>query len=75
VTDDAFVSDPSLTIGEFCRAEKLSRSKLYLLWAEGKGPRWFNIGSHKRISHEARTEWRQRLEAEAERGSNETEAA
>jgi hypothetical protein len=51
VTDD--VSDPSLTILEFCRAEKVSRAKLYLLWAEGMGPRTFNIGSHKRISYAA----------------------
>jgi hypothetical protein len=29
------------------------------------GPRYFNIGSHKRISHKARTEWRRQLEAEA----------
>ena len=58
-------SDESYTIRGFCEAEKLSRAMLYRLWSEGKGPRWFCIGSHRRISHEARTEWRRRLEAVA----------
>ncbi len=59
------ITDESYTIKEFCEAEKLSRAMLYRLWAEGRGPRWFLIGTHKRISHDARTEWRQRLEAQA----------
>ena len=59
------MTDASLTIAEFCAAEKISRAKLYLLWREGKGLRWFNIGVTKRISHEARQEWRRALEAEA----------
>ena len=29
------VTDPSLTIAEFCAAEKIGRSKLYQLWREG----------------------------------------
>jgi hypothetical protein len=57
--------DSSYTVNEFCNVERLSRAMLYRLWAEGKGPRFFYIGSHKRISHEARTEWRRRLEAQA----------
>jgi predicted transcriptional regulator len=59
------LSDHSYTIAEFCTAERISRSMLYKLWSQGQGPRWFNIGSCKRISHEARTEWRRRREAEA----------
>lgn len=62
---EAVMTDQSLTISEFCAAEKLSRSMLYKLWSEGKGPRFFNIGIHKRISSEARTEWRRQREAEA----------
>lgn len=58
------MTDASLTIAEFCAAEKLSRSKLYLLWAEGKGPRTFNVGTKRLISHEARHEWRRAREAE-----------
>jgi hypothetical protein len=59
------LEDSSLTINEFCKAERLARAMLYRLWAEGKGPRWFNVGTKRLISHEARTEWRRRLEAEA----------
>jgi hypothetical protein len=59
------MTDHSYTVNEFCAAERISRAMLYRLWAEGNGPRWFLIGTHKRISHDARTEWRQRLEAQA----------
>jgi hypothetical protein len=44
-------NDQSYTIAEFCQAERISRAMLYKLWAEGKGPRWFCIGTAKRISH------------------------
>jgi hypothetical protein len=69
------LTDQSYTINEFCQAERISRAMLYKLWAEGNGPKFFYVGTSRRISHEARIEWRQRLEAEAEHGSNETEAA
>ena len=59
------VTDPTYTITEFCEAERISRSKLYAMWSEGKGPRWFNVGNARRISHQARTEWRRAREAEA----------
>jgi hypothetical protein len=59
------VSDPSLTPKEFCAAEKISRSMLYKLWGQGKGPRWFYVGTTRRISHEARQEWRRAGEAAA----------
>ena len=63
--DRFLVTDPSLTIAEFCAAEKIGRSKLYQLWREGRGPRFFLVGTHRRISHEARTEWRHQMENEA----------
>jgi len=59
------ITDPSLTIQEFCAAEKVSRPMIYALWKAGKGPRYYYVGTHRRISAEARREWRQRLEAEA----------
>jgi CRISPR/Cas system endoribonuclease Cas6 (RAMP superfamily) len=59
------MTDESLTISQFCTAEKISRSMLTKLWNDGKGPRWFSIGVHKRISYEARQEWRRAREAEA----------
>jgi hypothetical protein len=39
------MNDESLTINEFCRAEKLSRAMLYKLWSEGRGPRFYRIGN------------------------------
>jgi hypothetical protein len=61
----SLASDQSYTIAEFCAAERLSRSMLYKLWSQGQGPRWFYIGTGKRISHEARTDWRRRRETQA----------
>jgi hypothetical protein len=31
--------EPTYTIAEFCRAEKISRGRLYKLWDRGEGPR------------------------------------
>jgi predicted DNA-binding transcriptional regulator AlpA len=59
------MDDRSLTINQFCEAEQVSRAMLYKLWKQGKGPRWFNVGNSRRISHEARAQWRRQLEAEA----------
>ena len=59
-------SEQSYKIDEFCAVERLSRAMLYKLWAQGKGPRWFQVGNRRHISHEARVEWRRKLEAEAE---------
>jgi hypothetical protein len=62
------MTDQSLTISDFCEAEKLSRSMLYKMWTLGKGPRFFLIGNSKRISQESRETWRRQLEAEVEVG-------
>ena len=58
-------TETSYTINEFCRAERISRSLLYRAWREGWGPRFHLVGSHKRISPEARREWRQEREVAA----------
>jgi hypothetical protein len=59
------MNDLSLTINEFCAAEKISRSQLYEDWKDGTGPDFFLVGSHRRISAEARERWRRKREAEA----------
>jgi hypothetical protein len=59
------MTDRSLTINQFCDAEQISRSMLYKLWGQGLGPRWFDVGVTRRISPEARVEWRRDLEAKA----------
>ena len=63
------MTDASLTVSEFCAAEKLSRSMLYKLWAEGNGPRTFNVGTKRLISYESRQEWRHAREAESTQAS------
>ena len=55
--------DQSYTVNEFCAAERISRGMLYKLWSQCKGPRFYYVGTVRRISHEARIEWHQRLEA------------
>jgi hypothetical protein len=64
------MSDPSYKISQFCAVESISRGMLYKLWDQGKGPRYFFVGNSRRISHQARVEWRERLEAEAQQASN-----
>jgi hypothetical protein len=54
------VPDPSLTVDEFCAAEKICRTRLYKDWSEGQGPRFFFNGNRRRISAEARKEWRRK---------------
>jgi hypothetical protein len=63
------IEDPSYTVNEFCLAEKISRAQLYVDWANGRGPRFFYNGRSRRISHEARVEWRRAREAEAQQAA------
>jgi hypothetical protein len=51
------------TVSEFCAAHRISRSKLYELWASGTGPRFIFIGSKRIITVEAAADWRRRGEA------------
>ena len=53
----------SYTVDEFCTAERLSRSMVYKLWSQGQGPRFYMVGSVRRISAEARLEWQRSMEA------------
>ena len=62
-TVDSF--DASLTVEEFCRAEKISRSMLYRAWSEGWGPKFYRVGVTRRITHHARMEWQREREAAA----------
>ncbi len=57
--------DASLTVKEFCRAERMSRSMLYRAWAEGWGPKFYRVGVTRRITHRARLEWQSQREAAA----------
>ena len=55
----------AFTVSEFCDAHRLSRSKLYQLWASGRGPRIMRVGSKLLISVEAAADWRRDCEQEA----------
>jgi hypothetical protein len=50
--------EPSYTINEWCESERISRSMFYKLEQQGQAPRTFNVGKSRRISPEARREWR-----------------
>ena len=58
------MSDQSYTVSEFCAAERITRSMLYKIWSLDKGPRFYLVGTVRRISHEARIEWQRQHEAE-----------
>jgi hypothetical protein len=50
-----------LTVNEYCKAEKVSRAKLYKEWKAGEGVEFFKRGSKIFISHEARLAYREKL--------------
>lgn len=54
--------DDALTVDDFCRSEKISRSTYYNMKARGEGPREMRIGKCVRISPEARATWRRERE-------------
>ena len=58
--------DPSYTVDEFCKAERISRVRLYELWKHGHGPRFYSNGRCRRITHAARIEWQRKMEARVE---------
>lgn len=51
-----------LTVNEFCRSHKVSRSRLYELWKEGRGPVFAKLGKRRLISAEAAATWRRQIE-------------
>jgi hypothetical protein len=63
-TADAAVTNnrAAFTVSEFCAAHRISRTKLYELWAAGTGPRFFCIGVKKIITAEAAADWRRERE-------------
>jgi hypothetical protein len=59
------------TVARFCDAHNISRSFLYRLWREGRGPRFFLAGTEKRITIEAAAEWRAAMEDATARAKTE----
>jgi hypothetical protein len=61
----ARIRRPLYTIIEFCEVERMSRSALYKLWAQGKGPRFYFVGNTRRITAQARLDYHRDREAAA----------
>jgi hypothetical protein len=53
-------------IARFCDSHNVSRTKLYKLWREGRGPKFFKLGKSLRITAEAAAEWRAAMQAETD---------
>ena len=51
-------------VNTFCESHKISRSFLYKLIAEGRGPRIMKLGRRTLISVESAAEWRARMEGQ-----------
>lgn len=66
-------ADPATyTVTTFCQEHNISRSYLYRLWSEGRGPRRTKLGRRTLISREAAADWRRRMEAETSRAEAQT---
>ncbi len=58
-------ADPATyTVTTFCQEHNISRSYLYRLWNEGRGPRRTKLGRRTLISREAAADWRRQMEVE-----------
>jgi hypothetical protein len=53
----------SYSISQFCDGHHISRSHLYELIKQGKGPRLMKVGRRTLISAEAAADWRRAMEA------------
>jgi len=60
----------AFSVKDFCKEFNISRSKLYALWREGKGPAYLNVGKRRLISAVAADAWRAKLEGEAAQAHN-----
>jgi hypothetical protein len=54
---DVIPHEPSYTVDEFCKAERISRVALYAMWRSDRGPRFYLNGRCRRITHKARLDW------------------
>jgi predicted DNA-binding transcriptional regulator AlpA len=54
------------TLREFCARHGLSRAHFYRLQALGSGPRLIRAGRRVLVSREAATDWRRKMERDAE---------
>jgi hypothetical protein len=67
---DVIAHEPSYTVDEFCKAERISRVALYAMWRSDRGPRFYLNARCRRITHKARLDWQAEREAEVNGGTN-----
>ena len=58
------MNKPTSTIPQFCADHNISRTHLYALIKDGKGPRLMKLGRRTLVTAEAAADWRARMEAE-----------
>jgi hypothetical protein len=64
------------TVNQFCARYRIGRSSLYAQWRDGVGPRYFKVGTQKRITRQAGLDWiKAREAATAQRNTVDDEAA
>ena len=51
------------SVQRFCDSHEISRTALYHLWRQGRGPKYFNLGNRIRITAAAAAEWRAQMQA------------
>jgi hypothetical protein len=54
-----------LSVAEYCKREKISRSLLNKEWQQGRGPKSFKRGTRRFITVKAADDYRRKLEREA----------
>jgi hypothetical protein len=59
------MTKPASTIAQFCADYQVSRTLLYELWKEGRGPVFFKVGRKTLISSHAAADWVKRMESES----------
>jgi hypothetical protein len=58
----ADVEPAVFSVRTFCDANEVSRSFLYKLWDQGRGPVFYFQGKQKRITKEAAAKWRKQMQ-------------
>lgn len=52
----------AMSVSEFCRKFKISRSHFYKIVSHNKGPRLMRVGGRRLISFVSAEEWRNKME-------------
>lgn len=59
------MTQKAYSVPEFCRAYRISRSTLYALWRNGRGPASYLIGRKRMITASSAAVWHEQVELAA----------